>query len=143
MAYYLIITTCIDYEWDVDNKFACIGFPARNRKSVSAMTKGDKIAFYVTGESKFMATAEVTGGYFYSESRIWDDEFELYPHRIHSKPCFYIQNIEDGIYIKDIWDDLEFITNHHKWGSCVQGSLRKLSQHDFEVIEKNIKRKGK
>ena len=43
------------------------------------------------------------------------------------------------IYIKDIWDNLEFIKNKQKWGSQVQGSFRKISEHDYKVILKSIK----
>ena len=32
--YYMIVTNEIDYEWDIDNQFACAGFPDRNKKSL-------------------------------------------------------------------------------------------------------------
>ena len=44
-----------------------------------------------------------------------------------------------GVFIKDIWDNLSFITNKNKWGSPVLGSFRKLSKEDYEVIEKSLK----
>ena len=53
-------------------------------------------------------------------------------------PITYIENFEDGVFIKDIWDDLEFIKNKVKWGSQVQGSFRKLSKNDYEVIKRNL-----
>ena len=31
MNYYMIVTNEIDYEWDVDNQFACAGFTDRNK----------------------------------------------------------------------------------------------------------------
>lgn len=142
MNYYMVITTEIDYEWDIDNEFSCVGFPTRNKKSVSAMMPGDKIVFYVTHESKFMAAVEVTDGYFYSEEQIWDDPYEIFPERVKTKPLGYIEEFDDGIYIKDIWDNLEFIKNKVKWGSQVQGSMRKISEHDYKVIEKSILEKA-
>lgn len=136
--YFLIITNEIDYEWDIDNLFKCAGFPERNKKSAKEMQQGDKIIYYVTKVSKFMAAVEITGKYFYSEEQIWDDPFDLWPHRIPTKPLIYKENIADGIYIKDIWDDLYFIKNKTKWGSQVQGSFRKISEHDYDVIYSSL-----
>ena len=136
--YYMIVTNEVDYEWDIDNKFVCAGFPKRNKKSVQKMKEGDKIIYYVTKQSKFMAAVEVIGEYFYSEQWIWDDPYDLWPYRIHTKPICYIKNFDNGVFIKDIWDDLEFIKNKKKWGSQVQGSFRKFSENDYEVIYKSI-----
>lgn len=140
--YYMIVTNEIDYEWDIDNQFKCAGFPDRNRNSVMQMKPGDKIVYYVTKISKFMAVVEVTGDYYYSEEPIWDDPYDLWPHRIKTKPIGYFDDIENGIFIKDIWDDLEFIKNKTKWGSQVQGSFKKLSNHDGTVIERAVIKRG-
>ncbi len=64
MNYYMVVTTEIDYEWDIDNHFKCAGFPERNRKSLQMMNPGDGIIYYVTKRSKFMAAVEVAGEYF-------------------------------------------------------------------------------
>ena len=37
--------------------------------------------------------------------------------------------------------DLEFIKNKTKWGSQVQGSFRKLSEHDYNVIANEIRKR--
>ncbi len=37
------------------------------------METSDKIIYYVTKHSKFMASVEVSGVYFYSEEPVWDD----------------------------------------------------------------------
>lgn len=139
--YYMIITNQIDYEWDIDNQFSCAGLPNRNEKSVRKMKPGDKIVYYVTKESKFMAVVEVTGEYYYSEEQIWDDPYDLWPHRIKTKPLCYIDDYENGVYIKDIWDGLSFIKNKIKWGSQVQGSFRSISEQDYLHIKKNIEKK--
>lgn len=97
--YYMIVTNEIDYEWDIDNQFSCAGFPERNKKSLQQIEIGDKIIYYVTKQSKFMAVVEVVDEYYYSEEPIWDD---LWPHRIHTKPIIFIKNCDDGVFIKDI-----------------------------------------
>ncbi|MBQ3546744.1 MAG: hypothetical protein IJA34_17435 [Lachnospiraceae bacterium] len=137
--YYMNFTNEIDYEWDSDNQFSCAGFPERNKKSLQQMEISDKIIYCVTKQSKFMAAVEVVGEYFYSEKPIWDDLYELWPHRIHTKPITYIDDFAEGVYIKDIWDGLEFIKNKVKWESQVQGSFRCLSEHDYNVIYQRIR----
>lgn len=138
--YYMIVTNEIDYEWDIENQFMCAGFPDRNKQSLKLMRPGDKIVYYVTKQSKFMAVVEVCGEYYYSEEPLWDDPYDLWPHRIPTKPLVFINSCEDGIFIKDIWDNLEFIKKKVKWGSQVQGSFRKLSKHDGGIIEEAIKK---
>lgn len=137
----MIVTNEIDYEWDIDNQFACAGFPDRNKRALQQMEPGDKIIYYVTKHSNFMAITEVVGEYFYSEQPIWDDPYDLWPHRIHTKPMIFIENCEEGVFIKDIWDNLEFIKNKTRWGSQVQGSFRKLSENDYHVIYEGIMKK--
>lgn len=135
--YYMIITNKRDYNCDIKNNFKFIGFPDRNRNSVKKFNIGDRIVFYVTKVSCFAAVVEVSGEYYYDNSLIWTD-YEIWPHRIPCKVIKFINNDEDMIYIKDIWDDLSFIKNKVKWGSQVQGSFRKLVKSDYEIIEKNI-----
>jgi hypothetical protein len=139
--YYMIVTNEIDYEWDIENQFLCAGFPERNKNSLLQMKPGDKIIYYVTKHSKFMAVVEVVGEYFYSEDPIWDDLYDLWPHRIPTKPILFIDNCDNGVFIKDIWDELGFIKNKVKWGSQVQGSFKKLSENDFNVIFCGLKEK--
>lgn len=136
--YYMIITTEKDYEIDVANNFNIVGFPDRNENSVKKFKKGDKIIFYVTKKSVFASIVEVTGEYFYSREQIWGDEYDLYPHRINCKPIYVLKDVNQRVYIKDIWDNLEFIKNKHKWGVYVQGSYRVMTEHDFKVIETEI-----
>lgn len=137
--YYMIITTKEDYKKDLENNFKFLGFPARNKKSVEKFNIGDKVVFYVTKISSFAATVEITGESFYSTKKVWTDEYDVWPYRVESQKEYAISEEEKMIYIKDIWDNLEFIKNKQKWGSQVQGSFRKISEHDYKVILKSIK----
>ncbi|GAA0124413.1 EVE domain-containing protein [Clostridium sp. CTA-19] len=138
---YMIITTQKDYNIDVENNFNVVGFPERNKNSVKKFKKGDKIIFYLTKKSVFASVVEVTGEYFYDRKQIWNDEYDLWPHRINCKPLYVIKDVNMMVYIKDIWDNLQFIKNKHKWGSQVQGSYRSLSEHDFKIIEDEISKR--
>lgn len=139
MAYYLIITNKSDYMADIRNRFSCAGFPERNEKRVKKMKPGDKIVYYVTKESRFCAVVDVVGKYFLSYEKIWTDEYDLWEHRIKTKPVVYKKSYREGIYIKDIWDNLDMIANKGKWGSQVMGSFRELTDNDFDVIYKALK----
>ena len=136
--YYMIITTPSDYKLDIKNEFNFVGFPERNRNSVMKFQNGDKIIVYVTQKSSFAAVLEVTGEPYCSYTQVWDDEYILYPYRVSTTPIFYAKSTSEMVFIKDIWDDLSFITNKHKWGSQVQGSFRKITEADFNLIKTNI-----
>lgn len=139
--YYMIITTPTDYRLDVKNEFKFVGFPERNRNSVMKFKEGDKIIVYVTQKSSFAAVLEVVGEPYCSYTQVWDDEYILYPYRVNTSPLFYAKGNSEMTFIKDIWDDLTFITNKRKWGSQVQGSFRKICQKDFETIKKSLLKK--
>ena len=100
--------------------------------------KGDKIIVYVTQKSSFAAVLEITGEPYCSYTQVWDDEYILYPYRVSTTPVFYAKSNSEMVFIKEIWDDLSFITNKHKWGSQVQGSFRKITEADFNLIKTNI-----
>lgn len=131
-----------DYVCDVKNLFQCAGFGATNKKSISKMTKGDKIVYYVTKQSKFCAVVEVTGNSYIEKTKIWSDPVDLWEYRVPTKPLFFSKSSYDGVFIKDIWDDLNLINNKGKWGSQVMGSFRKLTKNDFDVISKALRKKG-
>ena len=142
-SYHMIITNHIDYKIDVKNNFCFVGFPDRNRKAVQNMKPGDKIIFYILKKSLFMAAVEVVDKYFYSHEKHWSDPFDLWPHRIKTKPLVFIDDFVKGVYIKEFWDDLDLITNKNKWGSQVMGSYRKLTSNDYNVIYNAIKERIK
>jgi len=139
----MIITNEYDYECDLENEFRFLGFPDRNRTSVKNMNVGDRVIVYVSKKSVFMASVEIVGKYFYSKKRVWSDPYDLWPHRIHTKPLNTIDDVKKGVYIKEIWEDLSFIKNKHKWGSQVQGSFRKLTENDYNVIFNAIEERSK
>ena len=102
------------------------------------LKKGDKVIVYVTQKSSFAAVLEVIGEPYCSYTQVWDDEYILYPYRVNTSPLFFAKSNSEMIFIKDIWDDLTFITNKHKWGSQVQGSFRKICKEDYETIKNHL-----
>lgn len=68
----------------------------------------------------------------------WSEDYlleKIITHSWHS----YILQVE--ITSLDYRYDLEFIKNKTKWGSQVQGSFRKLSEHDYNVIANEIRKR--
>jgi len=140
--HYMIITNERDYLCDLRNNFSFVGFPSRNMNSIKDMKYGDLLVFYITKHSKFVACVEVCGEYFYSNTKVWDDEYDLWPHRIKTRPILFVDKVKKGVFIKDIWENLSFISNKIKWGSQVQGSFRRISESDYDVIFSSIKGKN-
>lgn len=136
--YYMIITNNEDYQIDKSNSFSILGFPDKNMNRVKNFRKGDKIIFYVIKKSLFPAVVEVTGQYFFSKKQIWNDDFDLWPHRISCSPIHVVKNDKNAVNIKEIWDDLHFIKSKTKWGIYVQGSFRNLDEHDYNIIVNKI-----
>ena len=141
--YYMIITTKEDYEKDLENNLKCSVFFKRNRKSVDNFKKGDKVFFNLTKTSSFTAKAEIIGKSFYNQEQIWTNEYDLWPCRVESKPEYIIEDEENMLHIKDIWENLNFIKNKDKWKTQVQGNFREIIEHDYNVILENIKRRCK
>ena len=139
--YYMIITDMADYIKDVKNQFQCAGFGHKNKKSIAKMQPGDMIVYYVTKQSKFCAVVEVTGKSYIDRTPIWSDPVDLWEYRVPTKPIIFNKSYYDGVYIKDIWDNLDLITNKGKWGSQVMGSFRILTENDYKTILKAIKKK--
>lgn len=152
--YYLIITTIDDYEIDIENGFKFLGFPYRNKSSVNNFEVGNHIIMYLSKISSFAAELEVCGEAFYDDSQVWNDYLETYPCRIPCKviryaplpkhddydfkPKHFPKIKEQMVFIKDIWDNLDLISNKGKWGSQLMGSFRKISEHDFMVISEAL-----
>jgi predicted RNA-binding protein len=141
--YYILITKPDDYKIDVKNMFSFAGFPERHENTLKKMKNGDRIVYYITGKYSFGAITEVNGKYYYDDDQVWSDWFYLYPSRIKTKPIYIINNFSNMVFIKNIWDQLEFIKNKKKWGAYFQGSLKHLNKRDYKVIEKHIRRKVK
>lgn len=141
--YYMIITNMADYTKDIKNQFKCAGFGYKNEASISKMEPGDIIIYYVTKQSKFCAVVEVTGKSYFDRTPIWADPCDLWEYRVPTKPIIFAKSCYDGVFIKDIWDNLDLITNKGKWGSQVMGSFRKMTKNDYEVILNALKKKIK
>lgn len=96
---------------------------------------GDLAYFYVKGEYKVYGPFEITSEVFHDTKPIWDQ----------SKPASERRSFVDRVRIglrSDIRDtnfrplisNLNFIKSHSIWGTYLQMEMRKLNQHDSQVI---------
>lgn len=141
--FYMIITTYEDFKIDIKNRFKFIGFPERNGKRLKTFMPGDKVVFYISKKQCFGGIAEITGESFECHTQIWNDEYDLYPCRIPAKVNLISKSENQMVHLKDIWDNLNFIKQKHKWGVYVQGSLKVLSENDYLTIENALIQKTK
>lgn len=139
--YYLLNTPAKDFLIDKQNQFSIAGFPDRYKNSVKKFKLGDRIVYYIKGKYGFGAITEVVGEYYYNEKQVWSDWFKTMPVRIKTKPIYYINEFKDMIFVKDIWDNLDFIKSKKKWGAYFQGSFKNLSESDYKIIKKSFENK--
>ena len=141
MAHWLVVTSAKNFRFDRDALgFKLQGIPLRYRKSLrETMAIGDRIVYYIMILQKFGATATVTGDYFEDSSKVWTDSDEMWPARRPSRPDIVLQD-DELIDAKKLVPSLSFITNKAHWGTFLQGSIRKIPEDDFRLIESEMRK---
>jgi predicted RNA-binding protein len=141
MQYWLIVTSPENFKFDRDTLgFKYQGLSYRFRKQVQRMTIGDRVAYYIMKLQKFGATATITGEYFEDSTKIWTNNDEMWPARRPSKPDIVL-NDDEFIDAKRLLPDLTFIKRENvNWGVYFQGSIRKIPEEDFKLIESEMKK---
>lgn len=116
--------------WGVDNRYK---LTIRRLKP-----KVDLLIFYVTDIMAFMGVYDVVSEPYYDEIPIWSGG--IYPHRIKINPL-----LEKSISIKELFDELLFITNRKKgrggWSDHLQFSMVSICDEDYKTICSRIKDK--
>jgi predicted RNA-binding protein len=140
MQFWLVVTSSENFNSDREHLgFKLQGLPHRYRKQVKRMNVGDKVVYYIMKLQKFGATATITGEYFEDSSRVWVDLDEMWPARRPSQPEIVL-NDDELIDTKKLIPDLKFIENKERWGTHFQGSIRKIPEEDFRLIESEMKK---
>jgi predicted RNA-binding protein len=138
--YWLISTTPEDFEIDRQIDFSNQGLKERNKKMVKQFKLGDRVVYHITKISKIGAIATVTSGYYYDDkNRIWADETEIWPVRTKSEPYLVLED-DELLDLKKLVKDLSFIKNKVNWGIYLRGSLRKLPEEDYQLIESEMRK---
>jgi predicted RNA-binding protein len=132
MQYWLIALPRADMEHCIK-----VGTYGVNRKqTIGNVQKGDKIACYVTKESKIVALGEATSSYYMDTKKIFKAD-GVFPDR------FDFQAIplgkENEIDFKTMVDDLQFITSKLYWTVYLRNGISKISRGDWELINRRAK----
>lgn len=132
MNYWLIALQREDMEHCIK-----IGTFGMNRKqTIGNVQAGDKVACYVTKESKIIALGEVTESYYMDTKKVFKAE-GLFPDRFDFKAPLLGPKSE--IDFKAMVDDLQFITNKFYWTVYLRNGIAKITNSDWELISRRSK----
>lgn len=111
-------------------------FGANRKHSIGNVQKGDKVACYVTKETKIIALGEASSNYYMDDKKIFKAE-GVFPDRFDFKALPLGK--ENEINFKTMVDDLEFITNKFYWTVYLRNGIAKITKEDWELIKKRAK----
>jgi predicted RNA-binding protein len=139
--YWMITTSPENFKIDKEKSgFTVQGLKERHKKTVMKFQPGDKVVYYINQISKLGAIATVTLGYYFDdETRIWTDEDEIWPSRAKSKPEIVLED-DELLDIKRLIKDLSFIKDKEHWSLFVRGSVRKIPEEDYLLIESEMRK---
>ena len=132
MNYWLIALTREDMEHCIR-----VGTFGVNRKNtIGNVQKGDKVACYITKESKIIALGEATSSYYMDDKNIFKTQGS-FPDRFDFKaPPLGRENEID---FKAMVDDFQFITNKFYWTVYLRNGIAKISGDDWQLINRKTK----
>jgi predicted RNA-binding protein len=138
--YWLITTSPENFKVDKETSgFTVQGLKERHKKTVMKFQPGDKVVYYINQISKLGAIATVTSGYYYDAEKIWTDEDEIWPSRAKSKPEIVLED-DELLDIKKLIKDLAFIKDKDHWSLFVRGSVRRIPEEDYLLIESEMRK---
>lgn len=140
MSCWLVVMSHDNFRYTRDVlKFGLQGLPQRARLALQRMEKGDRVVYYIIGLQKFGATAVITGDYYQDSTKVWPDEKGSWPSRRTSKPGTVLQDA-DFVDARTLVPRLSFVKNKRKWGCFFQGSIRRIPDEDFRLVEAELRK---
>jgi predicted RNA-binding protein len=143
IRYWLITTSPENFDIDRQNNFQVQGFKNRVRKTVEQVRVGDKLVIYVNRLQRIGAVLTATSGFYRDDrSRIWVEDDEVWPCRFKTQPELILAE-DELLDVKKLVPLLSFITPKQKatiWGLAFQGSLRRIPEEDFNLIESEMRK---
>lgn len=141
--YWLITTSPENFEVDRLTNFATQGFKDRVRRTVKQVQPGDKFVIYINRLQRIGAIVVATSGFYYDDrNKIWTEEDEIWPCRFKTQPELALAE-DELLDVKKLVPLLSFITPKQKattWGLAFQGSLRRIPEEDFNLIESEMRK---
>ncbi|MBY0405737.1 MAG: EVE domain-containing protein [Cyanobacteria bacterium] len=113
-----------------------IGTFGMNRKQIiDKVQMGDKLACYITKESKIIALGDVTESYYLDSEKVFIAE-GLFPDRFKFKAS--LLNSHNEIDFRSMVDDFQFITNKLYWTVYLRTGIAKIPSQDWRLIESKL-----
>lgn len=141
--YWLSATSPENFDIDRQHDFQVEGFKKRIRKTVEQVLAGDKLVIYVNRLQRIGAIITATSGFYYDDkNKIWTEEDEIWPCRFKAQPELVLAE-DELLDVKKLVPLLSFITPKQKatnWGLAFQGSLRRIPEEDFNLIESEMRK---
>lgn len=133
-----------EYAWifiaDRDSWLDCVehksfGLETRPSRFKDAKPEDPCVA-YVRGEVTFAGLGKVVKGYYYDDSKIWEEG--LFPYRVEIDIKLDFENSVD---VRSLVNSLGFITDKSHWPVFFRGGVAKIPYSDFEIIKSAIERR--
>ena len=147
MTYWIVVGSPDNFQIAIDRGFDLFGFKSTRRKATGEMEPGDKLVFYLTGIKMFGGIATVKSDSFEDHTKLFTSEKkpeEDYPFRVKTKADI-ILNEDQMLYVPDFVPLLEFTKKGEtkSWAMHFQGNLHKISEFDYNLLEKAMKARKK
>ena len=147
MKYWIVVGSPDNFQVAVDRGFDLFGFKSTRRKASGEMEPGDKLVFYLTGIKMFGGIATVKSDSFEDHSKLFTSvkkTEEDYPFRVKTKADIVLDE-DQMLYVPDFVPLLEFTKKGEtkSWAMHFQGNLHKISEADYNLLEKAMKSQKK
>jgi hypothetical protein len=141
--YWLITTTPENFDIDRQNNFKLQGFKKRVGKTIEQVQLGDKFVIYINRSQRIGAIVVATSNPYYDDkNKVWVEDDEIWPCRFETESELVLPE-DELLDIKKLVPLLSFITPRQKatiWGLAFQGSLRRIPEEDFNLIESEMRK---
>lgn len=141
--YWVITTTPENFDISRQNNFELEGFKKRVRKTIEQVKPGDKFVIYINRSQRIGAIVVATSSPYYDDkSKVWVEDDEIWPCRFKTRPELVLAE-DELLDVKRLVPLLSFITPKQKatiWGLAFQGSLRRIPEEDFNLIESEMRK---
>jgi predicted RNA-binding protein len=148
MQPWIVVGSPENFEVLRERGFDLAAFKSSRRRESSEMQPGDRLVYYLTGVVQFGGVVEVTGEADEDGSDIGlhseGKPDETFPFRIPTKPVV-IPEPGDYVDVREITDLLDKTRKlgPKKLGMAFRGNLHKISQPDYETIERLLTERAK
>lgn len=119
-----------------------MGFKARHVKAAKRVGEGDVLLCYVTGVSRWCGALRIEGAAYEDAAPRFVDGVDPYCVRVPVRVIAW-RSIDDGVSVRDIWDEITFTREHprgsSRWTGALRTSLVRMDDGDARVIEGRLR----